>query len=111
MKHADKIHRSKKPRSSDTVPVNHYRLLFASIPDPCLVLDPELEIVAVNDAYLSAMLTTHEEIVGRKIFELFNDDPVETDNLRASLNRVLADRGSTQSQSENTIYAGQIIEA
>ena len=74
-----------------------YRLLFDSIPDPNLVLDPKLRIAAVNDAYLRATMTKREEIVGRGIFEVFPDNPSEAgatgiSNLRASLNYVLANR-------------------
>ena len=78
-------------------PVVDYRLVFESVPDPCLVLDPKLRIVAVNDAYVRATMTKQEEILGRGIFEVFPDNPAEPGatgvrNLGASLNRVLANR-------------------
>jgi PAS domain S-box-containing protein len=71
-----------------------YRALFESVPDPCLVLDPKLKIVDVNDAYLRATMTKQDEIMGRGIFEVFPDNPADPNatgvrNLRASLNRVL----------------------
>ena len=101
MKHANKNDHTKESSSTDcseaAVPAAGYRLLFDSIPDPYLVLDPKLRIVAVNDAYLRATLTKREEILGRGMFEVFPDNPSETDstgvrNLRASLDYVLAEQ-------------------
>jgi PAS domain S-box-containing protein len=73
-----------------------FRLLFESAPDHYLVLSPELTILAVSDAYARATRTKREELLGRLIFEVFPDNPVDPDatgarNLRASLERV---RGS-----------------
>lgn len=69
--------------------------LFESLPGLYLVLTPEFKIVAASDAYLAATLTTREGIVGRGLFEVFPDNPDDPEangesNLRASLNRVLA---------------------
>jgi PAS domain S-box-containing protein len=74
-----------------------FRSLFESAPDCYLVLDPELVIVAVSDAYLRATMTRREEIVGRGLFEVFPDNPDDLQatgvgNLRASLDRVRRDR-------------------
>lgn len=71
--------------------------LFESLPGLYLVLTPELEIVAVSDAYLSATMTQREDILGRGLFEVFPDNPADPEadgvlNLRASLHRVLRDR-------------------
>ncbi len=67
--------------------------LFESLPGLYLVLAPDLEIVAVSDAYLKATMTKREEIVGRYLFDVFPDNPDDpaatgTANLRASLDRV-----------------------
>jgi len=75
------------------VPGPDFRTLFESGPGLLLVLDPELRIVAVTDAYLDATMTSREAIVGRGIFEVFPDNPEQPDatgvaNLRASLDRV-----------------------
>lgn len=72
-----------------------FRALFEAAPTPFLVLSPRLEIVAANDAYLAATMTTREAVVGRPLFEVFPDDPDDeradgTRNLRASLERVVA---------------------
>jgi signal transduction histidine kinase len=74
-----------------------YRLLFESAPALCLVLAPTLHIGAVSDAYLQATRTTRAGIVGRHLFDVFPDNPEDpaatgVGNLRASLERVLADR-------------------
>jgi signal transduction histidine kinase len=68
--------------------------LLESAPGAYLVLDPDLVIVAVTDAYLRATLTVRERIVGRKLFEVFPDNPDDpaatgSRNLRASLLTVL----------------------
>jgi len=70
-----------------------FRSLFESAPGCYLVLDPELVIVAVSDAYLRATMTRREDILGRGLFEVFPDNPDDPDatgvgNLRASLDRV-----------------------
>ena len=74
-----------------------FRSLFEASPDCYLVLSPELTIVAVSDAYLRATMTTRAEIVGRKLFEVFPDNPDDpaatgVGNLRESLARVAAQR-------------------
>jgi len=44
-----------------------YRRLFERAPGLYLVLDPELVIVAVSDAYCEATMTARDEIIGREI--------------------------------------------
>ena len=74
-----------------------FRALFEGAPGLYLVLEPDFTIVAVSDAYLRATMTRREEILGRGLFDVFPDNPNDPDatgvtNLRASLNRVLANR-------------------
>ncbi len=74
-----------------------FRMLFESAPGLYLVLAPDLTIVAVSDAYLRATMTTRDGILSRGIFDVFPDNPEDptatgTRNLRASLERVLAER-------------------
>jgi PAS domain S-box-containing protein len=72
--------------------------LFDALPGLYLVLspnDPIYTVVAANEAYRRATLTTGTEIVGRSVFEVFPDsanDPhsLGVQNLRASLRQVLA---------------------
>ena len=71
--------------------------LFESAPGLYLVLTPELKIVAASDAYLQATMTTREEVLGRGLFDVFPDNPADSEatgehNLRASLQRVLQGR-------------------
>lgn len=75
--------------------VPDFRALFEAAPAPFLVLDPELVIVAVSDAYLQATMTERDAIVGRGLFEVFPDNPDDPgatgeSHLRTSLDRVRA---------------------
>jgi PAS domain S-box-containing protein len=76
-----------------------FQTLFESAPGLYLVLKPDFTIVAGSDAYLKATMTRREEILGRRLFDVFPDNPdnPEADgssNLRASLNRVLQNKAS-----------------
>src|SRR3984893_2555209 len=70
-----------------------FESLFESAPGLYLVLEPDLTIVAVTDAYLNATMTKRSEILGRALFEVFPDNPDDPEatgatNLRISLDRV-----------------------
>ena len=78
-------------------PSPDFRALFESAPGLYLVLTPDLEIVAVSDAYLQATMTQREAILGRGLFEVFPDNPDDptasgVGNLKASLQNVLQNR-------------------
>ena len=71
-----------------------FQALFEAAPNLYLVLTPELRIVAVSDTYCRATMTERSGIVGRRLFEVFPDNPNDpsadgVSNLRASLMRVL----------------------
>ena len=71
-----------------------YRAIVDGLPGLFIILDAELTIVAVSDAYARSTLTRREEIVGRKMFDVFPDNPGDPSadgvrNLHASLERVL----------------------
>ena len=73
------------------------KLLFERSPALLLVLDADLIIVAATDAYLVATMTDRAKIVGKKLFEVFPDnpnDPAATGvrNLKASFKRALETR-------------------
>ncbi len=58
---------------------------------------PEFNIVAVSDAYLRATMTDRTYIIGKRLFEIFPDNPDDPNadgvkNLKESLERVLKDR-------------------
>jgi PAS domain S-box-containing protein len=74
-----------------------FKLLFESTPTPLLILRPDdaFTIAGVNDAYLKETLTVRHEIVGRRLFDVFPDNPAvpeadATMNLGASLRYVMA---------------------
>lgn len=84
----------------DSAFVRDLRLLFEASPDVLLVLLPDAPrytMVAATDARLVATHTTREQTIGRSLFEIFPDNPDDANatgmnNLRASLERVLASR-------------------
>ena len=83
-----------KKNSSPSFLTPNFQALFESAPGLYLVLTPDLNIVAVSDAYLRATMTKREEILGRGIFDVFPDNPDDPSatgvrNLRTSLERVL----------------------
>src|SRR5690349_1136360 len=81
----------------DSAPRVDFEAVFNAAPDSYLLLAPDLTILAVDEAYLAATMTSREGIVGRPLFEAFPDDPTDPSatgvrNLRASLERALATR-------------------
>lgn len=77
---------------SDNTPID-FQVLFENIPGLFLILDPKFNMVAANEGRLKGTNTSRDTI-GRPLFEVFPDNPDDTDstgtsNLRASLNRVL----------------------
>lgn len=72
-----------------TLSLEHYRDLFDAIPSPYMVLDTELRFVAVNDSYTETLGRSRDELVGRKLFDLFPNDGESGERLRDSLMRVI----------------------
>jgi PAS domain S-box-containing protein len=71
-----------------------FRALFEAAPNLYLVLSPDLVIVAASDAYCRATKTERDRLLGRRLFDMFPDNPDDpaatgVNNLRASLVRVL----------------------
>ncbi|MFE7324137.1 PP2C family protein-serine/threonine phosphatase [Streptomyces sp. NPDC057565] len=82
---------------SVTTPRIDYQALFAATPSPYLVLGPDLVIIDVNRAYLTATGRTREDLVGEYVFDAFPDNPADPNadgvrNLNASLRRALSSR-------------------
>jgi len=79
-----------------------FRLLFESSPDVLLVLLPDaprFTMVAATESRLAATHTTRADTIGRGLFDMFPDNPTDpeatgTNNLRASLERVIATRAA-----------------
>ena len=71
--------------------------IFESAPDLYLLLSADLHIVNASDAYLDATLTKRAEITGRRLFDVFPDNPEDPNadgvsNLNASLQSVLKNK-------------------
>ena len=49
--------------------------LFRALPTPYMVMSPDLVFVDANDAYLTNVGRTREEILGRPVFEMFPPTP------------------------------------
>ena len=80
-------------RSSRRPAAPDFQLLFEATPGLYLILAPDWTIVAVNDAYARATMTRREKILGRRLFDVFPDNPDDpaadgVRNLKASLERV-----------------------
>lgn len=83
---------------SSTSSAPDYHALFAAAPTPMLVVAPDaprFTIVEVNQAYLTAVMRTRDDLIGRGVFEAMPDNPDDpvangVANLRASLERALA---------------------
>jgi PAS domain S-box-containing protein len=75
-----------------------FRALFEATPTPFLVVaPPDWTIVAANDARIRLTGVTREEQLGRRLFDVFPDDPDDPNadgvrNLTASLARVVANK-------------------
>src|SRR5579871_1726394 len=87
-------------QSTTPPPVPDFRALFEAVPVRYLVLlpnAPQFTIVAASNAYLRAIMTEREEILGRDLFDVFPDNPDDpaatgVTNLTASLSHVLQQR-------------------
>ena len=55
----------------------NFRTLFEISPALCVIMSPDsdLRVLAASDAYLKATMTKREEIIGKKIFDIFPDNP------------------------------------
>ena len=77
-----------------------FHALFDASPVPFMVLapnPPDFTITAANEAYFAATRTTQATLIGRRLFDVFPDDPrrpgqLGSEALAISLDRVLATR-------------------
>jgi len=65
-----------------------FAALFEALPSPYMVLDRDLAYVAVNPAYEAITQMTRDQLLGRRLFDLF-PDPANRDALELSLRRAL----------------------
>lgn len=71
-----------------------YRAIVENLPGLFIIIDSELRIVGVSNAYTRATLTERDAILGRNMFDVFPDNPDDPGadgvrNLKASLQRVI----------------------
>ncbi|WP_245365690.1 hybrid sensor histidine kinase/response regulator [Neorhizobium galegae] len=66
--------------------------LFNLSPNPYVIVDPDLVMVGMNNAYLSTTMKSREALIGRPLFEVFPSDPQSVSGrmLRQSFAKVLA---------------------
>jgi PAS domain S-box-containing protein len=75
----------------------HFAAIFNWLPEPHLILTPDLIMVEANEARIKATGVARPDFVGRHLFEIFPDNPDDPQatgvtNLRASLERVVRHR-------------------
>ncbi|MGQ7793181.1 PAS domain-containing protein [Faunimonas sp. B44] len=65
--------------------------IFRASPNPYVVVDPQLRIVAANEAYLRVTMRALDDILGRNMFDAFPSDPGSDSRrlLNGSFERVL----------------------
>lgn len=74
----------------------NFEALFSASPNPYVLLDLSLNIVGMNDAYLSVTMREREDLVGRNMFEAFPSDPDSPGHrqLRNSFEKVIRDKAA-----------------
>lgn len=83
------------PTPNSDVEFTDFQALFAASPNAYVLLDSELTIVEVNEAYMETTGRERDELLGLNLFDAFPgnpDDPVDPNvrRLKASLERVLS---------------------
>ncbi|MEI9996496.1 MAG: ATP-binding protein [Rhizomicrobium sp.] len=79
---------------SDAAHAVDYRVLFEQAPGLFMVLDIDFRVLAITDAYCHLARVRRDEVLGRRIFEMFADLPERPgtdaiEKLTASLERTL----------------------
>ncbi|MBN9497301.1 MAG: PAS domain S-box protein [Alphaproteobacteria bacterium] len=80
-------------RKEITLSREHLAMLFDALPEKMLVLTPnDYRIVAATDAYAQSVMQKRQSLVGRRVFDIFPDDPADSEatgavNLAVSLKR------------------------
>lgn len=66
--------------------------LFIHIPEALIAISPDYTVLEATDKYLSLVLRTREELIGKNLLEAFPDSPINTDSKNESLLRQSIDR-------------------
>jgi PAS domain-containing protein len=74
-----------------------YKLVFDHTPGMCLILDTSFRIIAQNSVHAKATLSTAKSVVGKGLFEVFPDNPNDSNTngvsaVRQSLLKVMKTR-------------------
>ena len=77
-------------RTTGSPPALDFAALFRTLPSPYMVLDRELRFVEANDAYCATTEVPREQLIGRRLFDLFPNDGPGGAQLRDTLEKVLA---------------------
>jgi len=64
-----------------------FKAVFDNTPGLCLILDASFKIVAQNEEHARATFTTGKDIIGRGVFEVFPDNPDDSNAAGVSLVR------------------------
>lgn len=75
------------------------------VPDLYLILSPDLVVLTASDAYLAATFLVREEIIGRRLFDVFNPSATSASenavkNLYASLQQVIVSKKPHQMEEQ-----------
>jgi PAS domain-containing protein len=84
---------------SDALQPSDFVTFFDQSPRLCLILDANFTLVAQNTAHAAATMTKPEDTIGRSLFEVFPDNPNDSNadglsHLRQSLLNVLKTRAA-----------------
>lgn len=88
--------RPAQPVQEEPAPEADFYAVFEALPVPMALLDPDLRIVAVNDAFVRVSRGSRQLLLGTTLFDAFPENPEDGGegerNLRTSLERVVRDR-------------------
>ena len=88
-----------QPSKSTALQPSDFVTFFEQSPRLCLILDHNFILVAQNAAHANATMTNPEDTIGRSLFEVFPDNPNDSNadglsHLRQSLLNVLKTRAT-----------------
>jgi PAS domain S-box-containing protein len=78
------------PKEQEHAPAIDFRLLFATLPTPFMILDHELKFVEMNDAYLAVTSRTRDDLIGEYVFDAFPETPERQALFKSAFERALS---------------------